>query len=159
MPNEIIIQRFKSLIPEYREYLLSGAPALIASTFSEAHNLPNEKVVALENGFAMYLMFFLNIDGLINFIGEECGLTQRDATLLAHGMNNALPTEIQRLIVETANEIFSVDGNATDNLESDISEMENSLHTIRTMSTDSAPAPQPESTYSSMQSAILNEGK
>jgi hypothetical protein len=160
MPNEIIIERFRILIPEYREYLLSAAPSLIASTFSEPHNLSPEKTISLENGFAMYLLFFINFDGLVNYILEECDLTINEATLLAHGMNNALPEEARRLLINTSNDIFDSIEKGGLNLISEISEIENSLQTVRTMSSDSAmPVPQPEATYSSVQSAILNERK
>lgn len=170
MSNQLVIDRLNLLLPEYKSYLLSGAPGEIATTFSEPHQFSPEQTIVLENGFVMYLLFFMNIEEFTKYINTECGLPESEASLLAAGMHNALPEQVQSLVVNTQFEIDTTESapategsDATSSLAEDLAEIEKSLHQIspvRTMASDGKQigySSTTEDTYSSSQSNIIDK--
>ena len=166
MPNQIISERMNLFIPEYKSYLLSGAPGEIASVFSEPHSFTPEQTIVLENGFVLYLLFFINLDELAEYIGTECGLGTKESHLLAAGMHNALPEEVQQLVAISQAEIAkenSPDIELSNEFEEDLAEIEKNLsqvQSVRTMQSDSRNigySSVEETTHSSDQSNLLQK--
>src|SRR3990167_8022222 len=86
-------QRLEQLPELYREYVLSNLPRVVTDTFSEYHELDENKTLALENGFALYLLFFLTRNEFIEFIDAECAIEKGTAGVLVSAMHTALPDE------------------------------------------------------------------
>jgi hypothetical protein len=163
MSNADIKQRLNQLPEGYRKYVLSDMPRIISDTFAEAHQLDEARTLALENGFALYLLFFINQSEFADFIVKECGLEIDTARVLAAGFHTALQPDIQAFHDETSALVFS---NPIENvpevrpLVGDPASMPTAA--LRTLSRDGQQAGYSsveEPTYSSMQNAIINESK
>jgi hypothetical protein len=167
MKPALVTERLQQLDPGYRNYIQSGMPVVIAETFSQAHQLNEDRALALENGFALYLLFFFNLQTFAEFISTECGLDAHTANLVARAMHQALPSEIQKYCTETWELISKVAevSDEEESISSEIAETEAALEKvspIRTMAGDSKQvgySSTEEPTYTSIQSAIINEAK
>ncbi len=161
MQNPAITKRLEQLNSQYRDYILSGEPQEIVKVFSESHNLTKEQEIVLENGFALYLLFFINLSDFSNFIVMECKFSEADANLLARAMHMALPEFIRQTHEQTSPLVFLNDSslNETEQIKEEIAETESVLDTInpiRTMASDSGQVNPEEKVHTSTQSAILN---
>jgi hypothetical protein len=79
MPQTILIDRFNLLSPEYQEILTSDFPQASAQIFAEMLSLDVRKTTILENGFVLYLLFFLDRDGFTHFLITNCDVTPKQA--------------------------------------------------------------------------------
>jgi hypothetical protein len=160
MPNEIIKERINILEPNYRTFVLSNSPSQITRDLAKVHNFDEEKYIVFENGFAMFLLFFINKSELVDYLITDCALKPREAELLAEALTLALPTEIRIVQENTSRLIFNETENTRhDDITQDIAETEaalQALEPIRTMTSDGH-IPHQENIYTSTQSAILNE--
>ncbi len=175
MKPALISERMQHLDPNYRNFIQSGIPVEIARTFADAHDLTEDKGMILENGYALYLLFFFDMQTFSEFITTECGLDSHTAILLAHAMHHALPIKVQELHAETWGLISDTVALTEDKstysemtkteMAKEIAETEAALEKIspiRTMSGDNKQigyASLYEPTYTSTQSAIINETK
>lgn len=166
MKPTIITERLQQLDPGYRHYIQGGMPAEIVKIFAEAHQLTEDKALILENGFALYLLFFFDLTTFSEFITTECSIDNHTADLLAHAMHQALPTEIQKQYKETWELISKMETlTEEESINAEIAETEADLEKIspiRTMAGDSKQigySSTTEPTYTSIQSAIINEPK
>lgn len=159
MQNLAITKRLEQLDSQYRDYILSGEPQVISKTFSEAHKLTPEKEIVLENGFALYLLFFINLSDFSNFIVTECKFSEAEANLLARAMHMSLPEFIRETHEQTSPLIFPNNSDEGEQIMLEIAETEAALETInpiRTMASDSKHVSPGETVHTSTQSAILN---
>jgi hypothetical protein len=164
-------QRLEKLPETYQAYILSDLPRVITDTFNEYHKLDGGKKLALENGFALYLLFFLTLDDFIEFIVAECGINKEEVKVLVSAMHTALPKEIMdihdqisALAFEAAPALDPVPAPAS-SIQEDLAEIEKSLHQlspVRTMASDGKQigySSTIEDTHTSTQSALINETK
>ncbi len=169
MQDPIISKRISELDPTYREFLSSGFPQIIAGTFSETYNLNEEQDAVLENGFVLYLLFFLTRTELASFIAAELPIPEKDASLMSQAMHLALPLDIRTLHEATTEAIAKASSVAEpETILSEIEETEAAMrainippiHSIRTMAGDGKIVGYEntqESTYSSDQSNLLQK--
>jgi len=162
-------QRLEQLPELYREYVLSDLPRVVTDTFSEYHELDENKTLALENGFALYLLFFLTRNEFIEFIVAECAIEKGTAGVLVSAMHAALPDYIRKLHEDISAMAFEeTPARVTPpslSIQEDLAEIEKSLHQInpvRTMASDGKQigySSTTEDTYTSSQSNIIDENK
>ena len=159
MPNEIIKERISILAPSYKSFILGDIPQQITTALAKAHDFDEDEYIVFENGFAMFLLFFIDKAGLINYLISDCRLNRHDAEMLAEALILALPPEIKVMHESTSQLIFNrgtmVD---QDDISREIAEAEAALKSIEPVrsNTPSNHVPQ-NKTYTSTQSAILNE--
>jgi hypothetical protein len=151
--------------PVYRDYILSGDVSVIASEFSQAHNLDTTSATALENGIFLFLLFFIDKKAFVKFIMENCSLREREALVLIEAISLSLPINIREIQQKTSLLVFNEEISDGDtDLTFDIAEAEatiSTLNAVRTMANDNQMIGQPykEKMHTSTQSAILNESK
>jgi len=164
-------QRLEKLPETYRAYVLSDLPRVTTDTFSEYHKLDGDRKLSLENGFALYLLFFLTVDDFIEFIVAECGINKAAAGALVSAMHTALPQEIMDIHDQISTLAFEEEP-ALDpvpapvsSIQEDLAEIEKSLHQlspVRTMASDGKQigySSTTEDTYTSTQSTLINKSK
>ncbi len=159
MPNSIINQRARELPPIYRDYILSGEVSAIANEFSQAHNLSEASATALENGIFLFMLFFLSKSSFINFLKENCDLTEHDAGVLVEAILLSLPINIRELQQQSTLLVFA---ETSTDINSDIAETEATINALNSRPVSVNPpqyAPSQENTYTSLQSAILRENR
>jgi hypothetical protein len=98
MPENIIKEQIAKLDPKYKEFLLSGEVGAIVESFIDHHKFDDDQEVMLENGFVLYLIFLFSFEDFAQFISSELGLQEKEATLLAHGLNLALPETVREYV-------------------------------------------------------------
>jgi hypothetical protein len=163
MPEQIIKERLSLLEPTYRQFVSSDEPQLITAALAEVHALDAVGTLALENSFMMFLLFFLNRNDFAIYIYEECHLNPEKAQQLANAFFLALPLGIRNSYEAALSKKTPIDTEDSSSLINEIAEAEAAISTIpavRTMGSDShlPTPPSSETTYSSTQSAILQEG-
>jgi hypothetical protein len=145
--QQLINDRLRLVPPLLRAYIQSEEPTVLAETFASTYEFDEVKIAVLENGLVLFLLGLFDRPTLAAFISTECHLPMAEATTLVAGIAQVLPQDI-RLMVGG----LSV---SDDTLASEISAAEAALARLPK---SSAPAPQSEVTYTSTQSAILQEG-
>jgi len=143
MTNELIKDRINSLETNYKNFVISTTPTEIVNDFANIHKFDEEKTIVLENGFALYLLFFFDENDFVNFIVSECGLRKDEAETLLSGLELSLPEDILQAIRATQQVIFSEEG---------------STYTNQSDPNQYVPKDQ-ENTFTSMQSTILQDNK
>jgi hypothetical protein len=170
MTNEDIKKRISLLPPIYQAYMTSDMPGVITQTFSEAHNLNSRLSSVFENGVMLYLLFFISKNEFANFISIECGINKDASIMLSNAVYLALPSEIKAIYNQISEATFRQENSDPTNILFEISETEaqlkniheGSLSPFRTMDSDSKQvgySSNEETTYTSTQSAIINESK
>lgn len=174
MPDNIIKEQIATLNPRYREFILSGEVGAIVEPFIKHHNLDEDKEVMLENGFVLYLIFLFTFDNFVNFLKTELDFTEKEASLLAHGLKLALPKPIgeyldnQSLIlfaeIEEEEETPTIIENETKEAVVTPSAPASKpiINPLRTMATDGKGVGYEsveEPVYTSVQNAIINESR
>ncbi len=89
--QQYIAERLASFTPEYRDFLSSGIAEGLADIHGEGYQMNSEAIDALENGIMLFLMLFLDQQGLMEFIRDECNLLETDARRLRDNILDALP--------------------------------------------------------------------
>lgn len=153
MPEQIIKDRLKQLDPTYRSFVTSGEPSAIVLSLAEIHNLDEDSILALENGFLLLLLFLLSKNDFTVFIVEECHISAEQAILLTAAFLLALPADI-RTAYESS--ITQTNEQSESKLLNEIKEAEDLLNTMPTLRAMVAPEAG-ETTYTSTQSAILQD--
>ena len=157
MPNEILKERINILEPSYRAFVLSQTPSQIAEALAKAHSFDEDIYIVFENGFAMFLLFFIDKAGLINYLISDCRLNRHDAEMLAEALILALPSEIRLKHEATSQLIFNGAAEVDQNdISKEIAETEAALKSIEPISRVDPHSLQ-DTTYTSTQSAILHE--
>ena len=157
MPNEIIKERLNILEPSYRAFVLSSTPSQITEALSKVHRFDEDRYIVFENGFMMFLLFFIDKTGLINYLVSDCKLDHQDAKLLAAALILALPPEIRFKHEATSQLIFNGAAEVDQNdISKEIAETEAALKSIEPISRVDPHSLQ-DTTYTSTQSAILHE--
>lgn len=158
MPNEILKERINILEPSYRAFVLSQTPSQITSALAKVHHFDEDRYIVFENGFAMFLLFFIDKAGLINYLVSDCKLDHQDAELLAEALILALPPEIRVKQEATSQLIFNKGAEIDQNdISREIAEAEAALKAIEPNRTATNTNLSQDKTYTSTQSAILNE--
>ncbi|MBP9836435.1 MAG: hypothetical protein KBC78_01225 [Candidatus Pacebacteria bacterium] len=158
MTNEIIRERINTLDPSYRAFVLSNSPSQITEALAKVHGFDEDKYIVFENGFAMFLLFFISKSDLTNYLISDCGLKLQDAKLLTEALILALPPEIRIMQESTSQLIFNRAETDQNDISKDIAEAEAVLNAIEPIRTTSTITPiDQDKTYTSTQSAILNE--
>ncbi len=159
MDKQEITNRLKQLPADYQAFILSGLPQEIVDTFAEAHDLDEDLQITLEDGFTLYLLFFITETNFIRFVALNLNLETKPAGLLVKGMKLGLPKEIYTFLNETNNLLTNQDTAPGGDFASEIAEAEKtleSLDNVRTMHSDQkSNSAQGETTYPSLQADIL----
>lgn len=153
MPEQVLInERLSHLDPGYRDYISSGEPSIIVSSLAEIHNLDEVSTLALENGFLLFLLYFLSKNDFTMFIVEECQLSPEQAVILVNAFLLALPSDVRLAYEKTASESTI---SANSKLIGEIQETEALLNTMPSLRTTNTVTP--DMVYTSTQSAILQD--
>jgi hypothetical protein len=145
--QHLIEDRLRLVPPLLRAYIQSEEPTVLAETFASTYEFDDIKIAVLENGIVLFLLGLLDRPMLASFISTECRLPAAEANTLVAGIVQVLPQDI-RLMVGG----LLID---EDTLASEISAAE---AVLAQLPKSSASSPQNEVTYTSTQSAILQEG-
>ena len=167
MIDPAVKTRLESLTPTYREFILSDFAQEAATQFGEVNQFGEEQTVLLSNGIILYLLAFLDLNELINFIVNNCKVSVENASQIVWAILDSLPdgfTEMHNTMYETftAN-IKNSSSHDTEDLTSDIEETETAMKAIPNSNTVKQAASESQSeeeaTYSSAQADILQENK
>ena len=159
MPNEIIKERVNVLEPNYLSFVLSDSPSQIAKNLAKVHHFDEDTYAVFENGFAMFLLFFIDRAGLVKYLISDCRLKSQDAELLAVALLLALPPDIREQQEVTSQVLFNPNDEIDkDYISKEIAEAEAALKAIE----PKVPTPPylqtpSDKTYTSTQSAILHD--
>lgn len=96
MDDPIINGRLSIMTPEYRELALGEFAEITADIFGSERNIHEQKKVVLENGIRLYLLAFLDLNDLEDFIGTECGLSPEAARQLTETIRSSLPPGVEK---------------------------------------------------------------
>jgi hypothetical protein len=146
------VQKFLCSHPDSGEALRN-----IAEKYDLIERSIYKKFAILVGDFILELQ---DIDQGAALIQNELGVSEQAAQLIQADIKNFLaPLYTEGWTAPIEQTVDTVPDISTEILEAE--RQMDSLQAVRTMSTDSAalPVPQPEQTYSSVQSAILNESK
>ncbi len=93
MTDKLIQQRFYTLKPVYRTFLNSSFSTLISREIAHIDKLSDESTIMLNNGFYLYLLLFIDLEELTNFITKECEVTKLIAQDITRALTLVLPTD------------------------------------------------------------------
>lgn len=152
----LIEERIAGLNPEYRLFVESDFAETVAETLGEYHGFNERQLDVLENTITLYLLFFLNSEEAVTFLGIHCGLDPESATSLFYAIKASLPEGLEGM-VETSFATFNPKN--TDSFTEDMAETEKmyaSIQGLRTMAGDAQVVQaHEEPVYQSSQSALL----
>lgn len=138
MVDPIIQNRIQTLSPIYKDFVLSDFAENAANVFGVRFDFGEDNIIILENGIAMYLLFFMNKNELIEYVKTDCNLQKDDAVLLIEAILNELPDSMIKGIEETYL-AFKQAGEQADLIE----ESDIDAKTPPTANSEKAPIPQP----------------
>lgn len=152
MSDTLIKQRFETLSPEYQEFLESGYVTELADLVTTTGKLNEEQNVLLINATVLYLLFFLDLDGFVNFMAREADLDKQEAEKVVGAILSGLPDGIAVVQNEGytlfTNPPTETTGESVQSTQSGVRTMADDINQINS-----------EQTYSSTQAAILKEGE
>lgn len=94
MYDKIIQERLAMLSPEYTEVVMSDLAEITTNAFAPALGLDEEKTVVFENGFLMFLLFFMNEQRFAQYLVSECAITESQASQTVADILAALPPDL-----------------------------------------------------------------
>lgn len=159
MYDETVINQLENLQPQYREFILSEMPEVIAEGFSMGLNLTEAEQGTFTNAVILFLIFLLDRESFRSFLATECGVPIERTSGLDSAIVAALPPEIKSLFLTSEAELNNLAENSSPDLTAEIQMAEaalSSIPSVRTMAGDGQATP-PETTYTSTQAAILTE--
>lgn len=102
MPQTIIKERLSLLTPDYQEFIFGGYPEMTANVFAETLNLDQDGLIVFENGIVLFLLFFIDADGLARFLVTDCHVEPHLADEVTSSILKGLPANL----LSTQNEVF-----------------------------------------------------
>ena len=152
----LIEERLAGLNPEYRLFVESDFAETVAETLGEYHGFNERQLDVLENAITLYLLFFLNSEESVTFLGIHCDLDLESATSLFYAIKASLPEGLEGMI-ETSFATFNTI--SADTFTEEIAETEKmyaSIQGLRTMAGDAKEVQtHEEPVYQSSQSSLL----
>ncbi|MDC1205585.1 hypothetical protein N8083_01935 [Candidatus Pacebacteria bacterium] len=109
MTNPAIKQRLAILSPEYRAFILSEYPNVVARTFGESLGFDEIKTTVLENGIVLFLLIFLNKEELIAFIATECHISEKESSELIAAIQQTLPDQFLKELTTLYSKLRTLD--------------------------------------------------
>lgn len=94
MVDPIIKERIEALTPDYKGFVLSDFAEVTAAAFGKTLGLDEDKALVMENGIAMFILFFFNKPELIQYLQTDCGLDEYTATSIVSIMLSDLPPKV-----------------------------------------------------------------
>lgn len=149
MNKQEITNRISQLPEEYRTFILSGFIQDLITVYAETHRLDEEQKLVLEDGFTLYLLFFLTEDGFVQFVSDNQLLDSKAARVLLKGMQLSLPVEIYNLLNKTNQLLESKD--------TELNTRTTALNDIKNTPNDNSSTATEENVYPSLQTNILNK--
>jgi len=163
MDNQLIVDRLNLLQLDYVELVKSDFISSVAEQLSKIANLNDEQTDVLVNGITLFLLFFIDLEELVDFISTECGINHEQAAELTFAFKATLPDGYSAIHFETL-QIFT---NQSSELESEIAETEAALEQtevktkFRTMTEDMRQSQTAQAsvvpTYTSTQADLLTK--